>query len=70
VACGPAKPSGHKRPGNVSPERLAAIAQGVLIEKVDGSLAAVTAACLEGLESFRPACDVDLARRPPASPSG
>lgn len=52
---------GHTRPKNVTAERTAAIAQGVLIDRVDGALAAITAACLEELEAFLPETDLDLA---------
>jgi hypothetical protein len=59
AACPPAK--AHRRPKNTSPERLAQIAQGVLIDRVDGAFAAITAACLEELESFLPETDLDPA---------
>lgn len=56
-----APPDKTRRPKNNTPERLAQIAQGVLIDRVDGAFAAITAACLEELESFLPETDLDLA---------
>ena len=54
-------PRGHKRPQNLSPERLAQIAVGAMIARVDGSFAAVEAGVLEELEAMLPDCELDLA---------
>jgi hypothetical protein len=52
-------PTGHKRPDNVSPARLAAVAVGVMAQRIDDSFGLVFAGVVEELEGVFPGLGAD-----------
>ena len=60
VACAtPPPPDRTRRPGNLSPERMAQVATGVMIQRIDDSLGVIQAATLEELADFFPGLGAD-----------